>query len=81
MEVAVAVVAAGRALRRAGGKGGRGRGRPGPGLGCGESGAAAGQCPGRAMARPTGPQAEVRLPRAPVTGVGSVEPLAPMWEG
>ena len=80
MEVAVAVAAAGRALRRAGGKGGRGRGGPGRGLGRGVSGAAAGQCPGRAVARPTGPRAEARLPRAPVAGVRSVEPLAPVWE-
>lgn len=79
MEVAVAAAAAGRALRRAGGKGGRGRGGPGPGRGRGASGAAAGQCPRRAVARPTGPRAEVRLPRAPVAGVGSLELLSPVW--
>lgn len=71
MEVAVAAAAAGRALRRAGGKGARALG-----TGAVRTAGRAGQCPLRVVARPTGPRAEVRLPRAPVAGVRSAEPRA-----
>lgn len=81
MEVAVAAAAAaaGRALRRAGGKGAADAASRALGSGAERAARPAGQCPVRAVARRTGPRAEVRLPRAPVAGVSSVEPLAWAW--
>lgn len=87
MEVAVAAEAVGRALRRAGGKGGRGRGGPGPGSG---ASGAAGWAESRARGdRPDGSAgggaAATRAcgrcedHGAPGTGVGMVTPAALAW--
>lgn len=79
MEVAVAAAAAaaGRALRRAGGKGAADAASRAPGSGAERAARPAGQCPVRAVARRTGPRAEVRLPRAPVAGGAPWSP----WHG